>query len=67
MASIDRYTKKIERGFKMAKNTDFSVCEFIDENMWFFTFNDFCENDDNLKVESETNKFNNFNEKLQKN
>lgn len=28
----------------MAKKVDFSVCEFINENMWFFTYNDFCEN-----------------------
>ena len=28
----------------MAKNVDFSICEFINQNMWFFTFNDFCEN-----------------------
>lgn len=27
----------------MEKNVDFSVCEFIDENMWFFTYNDFCD------------------------
>lgn len=23
---------------------DFSVCEFINENMWFFTYEDFCNN-----------------------
>ncbi len=28
----------------MGKKVDFSVCEFINENMWFFTYNDFCEN-----------------------
>lgn len=28
----------------MTKKVDFSVCEFINENMWFFTYNDFCEN-----------------------
>lgn len=24
------------------KKVDFSQCEFIEENMWFFTYNDFC-------------------------
>lgn len=28
----------------MREKVDFSVCEFIDENMWFFTYADFCEN-----------------------
>lgn len=28
----------------MTKKVDFSVCEFINENMWFFTYNDFCKN-----------------------
>ena len=28
----------------MAENVDFSVREFIDENMWFFIYDDFCIN-----------------------
>lgn len=26
------------------ENVDFSVCKFIHENMWFFTYYDFCDN-----------------------
>lgn len=29
--------------------TDFSICPFIKENMWFFTYEDFCENRKILK------------------
>ena len=28
---------------------DFSVCDFIDENMWFFTYYDFCDNRKQIK------------------
>ena len=28
----------------MNNNIDFSICEFIEENMWFFTYYDFCDN-----------------------
>lgn len=28
----------------MNDKTDFSICEFIEENMWFFTYYDFCDN-----------------------
>lgn len=28
----------------MKDNIDFSICEFIEENMWFFTYYDFCDN-----------------------
>lgn len=28
----------------MNKNFDFSICPFIEESMWFFTYEDFCEN-----------------------
>lgn len=28
----------------MAKNVDFSICRFIKENMWIYTYNDFCDN-----------------------
>ena len=26
------------------ENVDFSICKFIKENMWFFTYYDFCDN-----------------------
>lgn len=29
--------------------TDFSICPFIKENMWFFTYYDFCDNRKLLK------------------
>ena len=28
----------------MKENFDLSVCEFIEENMWFYTYIDFCDN-----------------------
>lgn len=28
----------------MKENIDFSICDFIEENMWFFTYYDFCDN-----------------------
>lgn len=28
----------------MNDKIDFSICEFIEENMWFFTYYDFCDN-----------------------
>ena len=28
----------------MNDNIDFSICEFIEERMWFFTYYDFCDN-----------------------
>ena len=28
----------------MNDKTDFSICEFIEERMWFFTYYDFCDN-----------------------
>lgn len=34
----------------MAKKVDFSVCEFINENMWFFTYYDFCDNAKAIKL-----------------
>ena len=31
------------------ENFDFSICKFIHENMWFFTYYDFCDNCKNIK------------------
>ena len=28
----------------MNDKTDFSICDFIEERMWFFTYYDFCDN-----------------------
>lgn len=33
---------------------DFSICKFIDEEMWFFTYYDFCDNRHNIKQLFET-------------
>ena len=33
------------------KQYDFSICEFIDEKMWFFTYYDFCDNRKQIKRE----------------
>ena len=33
------------------KQYDFSICEFIDEEMWFFTYYDFCDNRKQIKRE----------------
>ena len=31
------------------EKTDFSICPFIAENMWFFTYYDFCDNRQAIK------------------
>ena len=31
------------------KEDDFSVCEFIEERMWYFTYYDFCDNKYTIK------------------
>lgn len=31
------------------ENVDFSICKFIKENMWFFTYYDFCDNRKEIK------------------
>ena len=33
----------------MNEEFDFSICEFIKENMWFFTYYDFCDNSKGIK------------------
>ena len=33
---------------------DFSICKFIDEKMWFFTYYDFCDNRHDIKQLFET-------------
>ena len=33
----------------MNEEFDFSICEFIKENMWFFTFYDFCDSRKEIK------------------
>lgn len=33
----------------MTENIDFSICDFIDEQMWFFTYYDFCDNRKEIK------------------
>lgn len=35
----------------MKTNVDFSICEFIEETMWFFTYYDFCDNRKQIKRE----------------
>lgn len=36
-------------GNKKETKVDFSQCRFIKEEMWYFTFNDFCQNREALK------------------
>lgn len=31
-------------------NEDFSICEFIEERMWFFTYYDFCDHKEQIKT-----------------
>lgn len=33
----------------MKDNIDFSICDFIEERMWFFTYYDFCDNRKQIK------------------
>lgn len=33
----------------MKDNIDFSICDFIEEQMWFFTYYDFCDNRKQIK------------------
>ena len=33
----------------MNDKTDFSICDFIEERMWFFTYYDFCDNRKQIK------------------
>ena len=33
----------------MKENIDFAICDFIEENMWFFTYYDFCDNRKTIK------------------